>query len=61
MSRVLTLPGLLALSFFLCACQLVAAASARPYESEKGLEVFTEGGDTKINSLKVHELKSIWR
>ena len=30
-------------------------------EDEKGLEVFTEGGDTKINSLKVHELKSIWR
>lgn len=27
---------------------------------EKGLEVFTKGGATRIRSLEVHELKSIW-
>ena len=29
-------------------------------EDERGLEVFTEGDSTKISSLTVHELKSIW-
>lgn len=55
-----TLPSSLALRFFSCACKLVAAASAHPYESEKGLEVYAKGGTAKISSLKVHELKSIW-
>jgi sucrose-6-phosphate hydrolase SacC (GH32 family) len=27
---------------------------------ERGLEVFTRGGNIKISSLKIHELKSIW-
>ncbi len=30
-------------------------------DEEKGLSIFTKGGDTKIHSLKVHELKSIWK
>jgi len=29
-------------------------------EDERGLEVFTKGGNIKISSLKIHELKSIW-
>ena len=29
--------------------------------NKKGLEIFTKGGKTKINSLIVHELKSIWK
>ena len=33
---------------------------AIPEPDERGLEVFTKGGSTKINSLKVHELKSVW-
>ena len=33
---------------------------AIPQPDERGLEVFTKGGSTKINSLTVHELKSIW-
>lgn len=28
---------------------------------QNGVEVFTKGGSTKISSLKVHELKSIWK
>jgi sucrose-6-phosphate hydrolase SacC (GH32 family) len=34
---------------------------AIPEGDERGLEVFTKGGNTKISSLKVHELKSIWQ
>jgi hypothetical protein len=34
--------------------------SSIPAESGKGLEVFTKGGKTKVNSLEIHELKSIW-
>jgi len=33
---------------------------AIPEGNERGLEVFTKGGSTKISSLTVHELKSIW-
>jgi sucrose-6-phosphate hydrolase SacC (GH32 family) len=33
---------------------------AIPQPDERGLEVFTKGGGTEINSLTVHELKSIW-
>ena len=29
-------------------------------EDERGLEVFSEGGNTTISSLTVHELKSVW-
>jgi sucrose-6-phosphate hydrolase SacC (GH32 family) len=29
-------------------------------DEERGLTVFTKGGDTKISSLKVYQLKSIW-
>lgn len=35
-------------------------SSETPEESEKGLEIFTKGGKTKVNSLKIHKLKSIW-
>jgi sucrose-6-phosphate hydrolase SacC (GH32 family) len=34
---------------------------AYPEGDERELEVFTEGGNVKISSLTVHELKSIWR
>jgi sucrose-6-phosphate hydrolase SacC (GH32 family) len=30
-------------------------------DEERGLTVFTKGGYTMIHSLKVHELKSIWK
>ncbi|MHC4426491.1 MAG: GH32 C-terminal domain-containing protein [Planctomycetota bacterium] len=33
-------------------------AAAKP--DERGLEIFTRGGNIKISSLKIHELKSIW-
>jgi sucrose-6-phosphate hydrolase SacC (GH32 family) len=33
---------------------------AIPEGDERGLEVFTKGSGTKISSLKVYELKSIW-
>lgn len=33
---------------------------AIPEGNQKGVEIFTEGGSTKISSLTVHELKSIW-
>jgi fructan beta-fructosidase len=33
---------------------------ALPTGEKPGLKVFTKGGSTKINSLKVHEVKSIW-
>jgi sucrose-6-phosphate hydrolase SacC (GH32 family) len=33
---------------------------AIPGSDEKGIEVFTKGPGTRINSLTVHELKSIW-
>ncbi|MHC4456166.1 MAG: GH32 C-terminal domain-containing protein [Planctomycetota bacterium] len=33
---------------------------AIPEGEERGLEVFTKGGNIKIISLKIHELKSIW-
>ena len=33
---------------------------AIPEGDQKGLEIFTKGGSTKISSLKVHKLKSIW-
>jgi len=33
---------------------------AIPEGDERGLEVFTKGGNVKISSLTVHELKSIW-
>ena len=31
-----------------------------PKDAVKGLQVFTNGGNTKVNSLKVREVKSIW-
>ena len=34
---------------------------AIPEGDQKGLEIFTKGGSIKINSLKVHELNSIWK
>ncbi|MHC4132929.1 MAG: glycoside hydrolase family 32 protein [Planctomycetota bacterium] len=34
---------------------------AIPEGNHKGLEIFTKGDSTKINSLTVHELKSIWQ
>jgi sucrose-6-phosphate hydrolase SacC (GH32 family) len=33
---------------------------AYPEEKDRGLTVFTKGGDTLIRSLTVHELESIW-
>jgi fructan beta-fructosidase len=33
---------------------------AIPQGDERGLKVFTKGGNIKIISLKIHELKSIW-
>jgi fructan beta-fructosidase len=33
---------------------------AIPQGDERGLEVFTKGGNIKISSLTIHELKSIW-
>ena len=33
---------------------------ALPTSAAKGLQVFTKGGTTRINSLKVHKVKSIW-
>jgi fructan beta-fructosidase len=33
---------------------------ALPTGTAKGLQVFTKGGKTKLNSLKVREVKSIW-
>jgi hypothetical protein len=33
---------------------------AIPEGGQKGLEISTKGGKTKVNSLEVHELKSIW-
>jgi sucrose-6-phosphate hydrolase SacC (GH32 family) len=30
-------------------------------EDERGLEVLTKGGNVKISSLKIRELKSIWK
>ena len=37
---------------------LEADAVTKP--DERGLEVFTKGGNIKISPLKIHELKSIW-
>jgi len=34
---------------------------AVPGPDERGLEVFTKGGNTGITSLKIYELKSIWK
>jgi len=34
---------------------------AIPEPDERTLEVFTKGGEIKISSLKIHELKSIWK
>jgi fructan beta-fructosidase len=34
---------------------------AIPEPDEQTLEVFTKGGNIKISSLKIHELKSIWK
>ena len=34
---------------------------AIPEQDERMLEVFTKGGKIKISSLKIHELKSIWK
>jgi sucrose-6-phosphate hydrolase SacC (GH32 family) len=31
-----------------------------PTSAAKGLQVFTNGGNTKVNSLKVREVKSVW-
>ena len=33
---------------------------AIPKGNQRGIEVFTTGGAIRINSLKVHELRSIW-
>lgn len=40
--------------------RLYMPVRAIPKGDEKGLEVFTKGGNIKIGSLKVRELKSIW-
>ena len=33
---------------------------ALPTGAAQGLQIFTKGGTTKVNSLKVREVKSIW-
>jgi sucrose-6-phosphate hydrolase SacC (GH32 family) len=34
---------------------------AIPEPDERILEVFTKGGNIKISSLKIYELKSMWK
>lgn len=34
---------------------------AIPEGDGKGVEFFTRGGKTKVNSLEIHELSSSWR